>query len=75
MLFVGPKDQGRLRFQPLRVAVTAHRLGRDPSFLPEALVPAERAGRSDTEAFSRLTARCARFNRGDHTLAQIDRQA
>ena len=74
MLFVDPKDQGRLRFQALRVAVAAHRLGRNLPVLPVAFVPPDRAGCSDTEAFGRLTPRCARFNRGDHTLAQIDRQ-
>jgi hypothetical protein len=37
-------------------------------------MPTDRAGRPDTEAFGRLTPRSTRFNRGDHTLAQIDRQ-
>lgn len=75
MLFVRLKDQGGLRFQALRVAVAAHRLRRDPSFLPIAFVLTDRTGRSDTDAFSRLTARCARFNRGDHKLAQINDRA
>ena len=74
MFFVEPKDQGRLRFQTLRVAVAAHGLGRDLPVLTEALVPTDHAGRPDPEAFGRLTPRCTRFNRSDHTLAQIHRQ-
>ena len=72
MFFVEPKDQGRLRFQTLRVAVTAHVLGRDPSFLSEALALPDRAGRSDTKALGCLTPRGARINLGDHT-ARADR--
>ncbi|GMA74410.1 hypothetical protein GCM10025880_08270 [Methylorubrum aminovorans] len=74
MFFVEPTDQGGLRFQTLRVAVAAHELGRDLPVPSEALMPTDRADRPDTEAFGRLTPRCTRFNRGDYTLAQINRQ-
>jgi hypothetical protein len=68
------RRKGGLRFQTLRVAVAAHGFGRDLPVLPEALVPRDRAGRPDPEAFGRLTPRGSRLNRGDPTLAQIHRQ-
>jgi len=56
------------------VRSAAVRAARDLPVLSEALMPTDRAGRPDTEAFGRLTPRSTRFNRGDDTLAQIDRQ-
>jgi hypothetical protein len=74
VFFVDPKDQSGLCFQALRVAVAAHGLGRHLPVLPETLMPTDRAGRSDPEAFGRLTPRDAPASIAATTRAQIDRQ-
>jgi hypothetical protein len=74
VFFLDSKDQGRLRFQPLQVAINAHRFGRDLPVPPVAFVLPDSAGCPDAEAFGRLTLRCVRFNCCHDKLAQIHRQ-
>lgn len=68
------QDRLGMDFDSGRVPVATRGLGRDLTRVPEARVPADRAGLPDTEALGRLPARRCRFDRCDHPLAQIDQQ-
>ncbi|GLS46543.1 hypothetical protein GGR33_005096 [Methylobacterium brachythecii] len=50
-------------------------LGRDLTRIPEARVPTDRAGLTDTEALGRMLPRGSCFYRFDDTLTQIDQQS
>jgi hypothetical protein len=68
---IGSQDQGSMSLDPFRVPISAHRLGRNLTLLPEAGVPANGARCSDTETLRSLSTRCSRLDGGNHSLAQV----
>ncbi len=69
----GDQRENRVRMVLQRRPAPAARLRRASALPSPRLKPLDRRAGADIKMFRRLTPRCSRFNRVDHTLTQIPR--
>ena len=69
----GDQRENRLHMVLQRRPAPAARLRRASALAPPRLKPPDRRGGTDSKMLRRLTPRCSRLNRLDHTLPQIPR--
>ena len=68
----GGQDRGRMRLDPVRGAIPAHRLGRDVAFAPKLRLPPDRRRDPDAEACGGSPTRGPGLDGGDDATAEIN---